>query len=189
MTVVPTTESPGGPPLPGWVHPSSAGRAQLHRQLSLEVIRDGTLAGLRAAVVIAVFLAGLSLLAGNSPLQIATVLGSAFFADMDPGTATGLLPALAYSLVHAAALVVIGIVIAGLARVAAAAMQGWYVWFLGVLFIAAHIMALPIWFNEEVRRDLSLGSVIAATALGMLAMCAFLWQRTPGIAAAMHEPD
>jgi hypothetical protein len=36
---------------------------------------------------------------------------------------------------------------------------------------------------------LPLWRVAAATGVGILAMCIFLWWRIPEIAAAMHEPD
>jgi uncharacterized membrane protein len=81
------------------------------------------------------------------------------------------------------------VMLAGLARAAAATLQGWYIAVLGLLFVAAHVIALPIWFSDDVSAALPLWRVAAATGVGMLAMCMFLWWRTPGIAAGMHEPD
>jgi hypothetical protein len=172
--------------LPGWVHPSSAGRARHHRRLLAAIVRDGVLAGVLGAALIAGFFALMSLFAGRSPLHVAALLGSALFPQATWAPAGS---ALAYTAVHTAVLVAIGIMISGLARVAAGTLQGWYVAVLGLLFLAGHIVALPIWFGDAVAAQLPLWLVNVVTGLGMLGMCAYLWWRNPGIAAVMHEPD
>jgi hypothetical protein len=171
----------------GWEHPSAAGRARHHRELLAEIVKDGALAGVLGSAVIAALLAASSLLAGRSAFHIAAILGSTMFGQSAAAGATA--PVLAYTAAHTAALILIGVMLAGLARLAASTLQGWYVAALGLLFVAAHIVALPIWFGDEVSAVLPLWRVAAATGVGILAMCIFLWWRIPEIAAAMHEPD
>jgi hypothetical protein len=171
----------------GWEHPSAVGRARHHRQLLAEILMDGALAGVLGSAVIAALLAASSLLAGQSAFHIAAILGSTIFGQ--PATAGASAPVLAYTAAHTAALILIGVMLGGLARLAAATLQGWYVAALGLLFVAAHIVALPIWFGADVSAVLPLWRVAAATGVGILAMCLYLWWRIPEIAAAMHEPD
>jgi hypothetical protein len=174
-------------PVYGWEHPSSAGRARHHRRLAAAIGRDGALAGLIGSAVITALLAVSSLLAGRPAFHIAGILGTTILGQH--ATAESGAPVLAWTAAHTAVLILIGVMLAGLARVAAATLQGWYVAVLGLLFVAAHVIALPIWFSDDVSAALPLWRVAAATGVGMLAMGMFLWWRTPDIAAGMHEPD
>jgi hypothetical protein len=174
--------------MPNWVHPSSAGRARHHRRLFGAIVADGVVAGLMGAAVIAALFAVLGLATGRGALHVPAVLGAALFAG-GGSEAAAPSPVLGYSVLHALVLMAIGIVMAAFARLAGAAQQGWYLGVVGLLFIAGHIVALPIWFGDAVQATLSPWLVSAGTTAGVVVISAYLWWRNPAIATAAREPD
>jgi hypothetical protein len=157
---------------------------------AIDALRDGVIAGLLGYATIALFFAAASVASGRSPFYIAALLGSVLFlqpAGSDIHVGPG--PVLAYNGVHLLALIVAGVGLAGLARLAARALQGWYLAVIAVAFALIHILALPIWFGEQVRVALPAWLVMSGTALGTLVMCAYLWVVNPDVRTAMHEPD
>jgi hypothetical protein len=151
----------------------------------------GIIAGVIGYVTVAVFLAVASALQGRSPFHIAALLADDLFggAVSAGGTAIEPGPVIAYNGVHLVVFLAGGVVLALIARLAARVPQGWYFGLIAVLFVAGHVVALPLWFGEAVRDALPLWLVAASTSLATVAMCAWLWVMNPGIRAQMHEPD
>jgi hypothetical protein len=152
-------------------------------------LTHGLMAGLLGYVTLVLFFAVVSMAGGNSPFHIAALLAAALFrlpgaagSGIEPG------PVIAYNGLHLVVLILAGTVLAGLARVAARVLQGWYVAMIAVLFVVAHIFALPIWFGN-ISAELPIWLVVSGTALATIAMCAYLWIANPDIRGAMHEPD
>lgn len=154
------------------------------------ILRDGLLTGLLGYATLALFFAVISMAGGHSPFHVAALLASALFRlPAVPGTAIEPGPVIAYNGLHLIVLILAGMVLAGLARVAAHALQGWYVAVMAVVFAVAHIVALPVWFGDRLSAALPIWLVVTGTALATVVMCAYLWIANPDIRTAIHEPD
>jgi hypothetical protein len=147
------------------------------------IAREGVIAGLIGYGAIAVMLAVLSVVRGNSPLHLATLIGSTLF----PGLGDAAFAA--YSLLHLGVFLAAGMFLSASASLSERAPQAWYPMAVLVMFVGAHIITAPFWFDAGVQAELSLWGVAAMTLLAALPMGAFLWRRHPGIRAAAHEPD
>jgi hypothetical protein len=158
--------------------PSADGNGRLAR-----IARDGVIAGLIGYGAIAVMLAVLSVARGNSPLHLATLIGSTLF----PGTGSAAFAA--YNLLHLTVFLAVGLFLSASASLSERAPQAWYPMVVLVMFVGGHIIAAPFWFDAGVQAELPLWGVAALTLLAALPMGAFLWSRHPGIRAAAHEPD
>jgi hypothetical protein len=160
------------------------------RDTMTRILRDGLLTGLLGYATLVLFFAVASMAAGHSPFHVAALLASALFRlPMGPGAAIDPGPVIAYNGLHLIVLILAGMLLAGLARVAARALQGWYVALMAVVFALAHIVALPIWFGDRLSAELPIWLVVTGTALATVVMCAYLWIANPDIRTAMHEPD
>jgi hypothetical protein len=155
----------------------------------MQTVRDGLFAGLLGYATLALFFAVFSVVTGRSPFHAAGVLASALFRTPPDQGAAGIDLILAYNGFHLIVLIVAGMIMAGLARLAARAVQGWYLALHALLFGAGHILALPIWFNDNVRATLPLWLVVIGTALAAAVMGVYLLIANPDIRTAMHEPD
>jgi hypothetical protein len=140
--------------------------------------------GLIGYAVVALFFAVDSVLAGRPPLFTASLLGSALFPALR-GTEAA---AIAYNAVHLLTFVAAGVFMAWLAALAERAPQAWYPAALVLLFVGAHVLAVPIWFADDVSAALPLRVVAGVTIVAAAAMAAFLWRARPGLRAGAHEP-
>jgi hypothetical protein len=155
------------------------------------IAADGLIAGLIGYAAVVVVFAAIGVIGGRSPFTIAALLGSALFRSAANGAVPTVEPGiiLAYNGVHLAIFLVAGFFMAWLAALSERAPQAWYPMAIIALFVGIHVFALPIWFDERVRTQLSLWTVGAVTILAAVLMGAFLWRSRPGIRAAAHEPD
>jgi hypothetical protein len=161
-----------------------------HWKRTKRVLRDGFFAGLLGYASLALFFAVVSLMNGRSPFHVAGVLASALFGTPpDQAGSVGAGPILAYNAFHLLVLIIAGLILAMLGRLAARALQGWYLALHVVIFGVGHILALPIWFNDNVRAALPIWLVVIGTVLAAAMMGAYLWFANPDIRKAMHEPD
>lgn len=155
-----------------------------------EVLRRGVFAGVIGYAVVALFFALASVLQGRSPFHIANVLGHDLFrGGAQPGMPIDAGAVLSYNGVHLIAFLVAGFALAWLAVAAGRAPQGWYFALIAILFVGAHVAALPIWFGQAVQVALPLWLVTVSSTLATAAMCIYLWKATPSVAGAAHEPD
>jgi hypothetical protein len=178
---------------PAWTidRGSSTGNAPRSASKRIDsVLREGVFAGFLGYATLAFFFAVYSLINGHSPFHVAGVLASALFRmASDQAVAVGPGHVLAYHAFHLVVVIVAGIVLAALARLAARALQGWYLALHVLIFGVGHILVLPIWFDHNVRAALPIWFVVIGTLLAAAVMGAYLWIANPDIRTAMHEPD
>ncbi|HSJ09216.1 MAG TPA: hypothetical protein VK928_04860 [Longimicrobiales bacterium] len=151
---------------------------------------DGLIAGLFGYASLAIFFAVIGVLRGDSVFHIAGLLAAVLFRTAVPEGGTVDVGAIAtYTALHLLVLMCAGLLMAALARLAARALQGWYMALIAIVFGLIHVLAVPIWFDARVAADLSVGLVMAGTTLATGVMVAYLWAASPEIRTAMHEPD
>lgn len=155
------------------------------------LLTDSLIAGLIGYATVAVFFMLAGVLTGRSPLYVASLLGSHLFYGGVPAGEVAIEPGpvLAYNGLHLLVFLAGGLFMAWLADLSERLPHGWYLMGTAGLFVAAHVLVLPFWFDPEVQAVLSLWLVLVATTVASLAMAAYLWLTHPGIRAQMHEPD
>jgi hypothetical protein len=151
---------------------------------------SGLIAGFIGYAVVALFFAVASVLGGRSPFHIAALFGEAiFFAGRNGEGVVRGDAVLAFNGVHLAVSMAAGLFMAWLTTIVERTVHGWYLGVSLLLYIGAHVIVVPIWFDEQVRLDVSLWLVTVATIVAALAMGTYLWKTHPDLRAAMHEPD
>lgn len=154
------------------------------------MLREGILAGLIGAAMVAVWFLVLDLVVGRLFFTPAA-LGSALFYGVEGTAAVRVTAAtvLGYSLVHVAVFLVIGVVFAGLAAQAEA--QRSFLMAIVLLFVtsltlsiglmailASWVLAALTWWG------IATGNLLAAVAMGV-----YLWKRHPQLAHDMPEAE
>lgn len=181
---------PAGDP-PAWTaDPRPSAVRQPAPDSAADILQDGVIAGVIGYLVVAVFFGAASMLRGESFFHIADLLGRELFfggGGVDRAVEPG--PAIAYNGVHLAVFMVAGVFMAWLASIAARTEQGWYLGLSLLIYVGAHVVVVPVWFDEHVTAVLSLWLITAATSAAAIAMAVYLWMTHPGIRASMHEPD
>ena len=187
MESFPASDSPAWSIEPAQGAPAT-GPGQRSRPLR-GFVRNGAVAGLLGFAVVGVFFAATSVFAGRSPFHIAALLGGDLFfgrgADVviEPGAI------LAYSGVHLLVFLVAGIFMAWLARISEHLMEGWYLALSLAMYVGAHVVVVPVMFDEPVRSQLPLWLVTTATTAAAVVMGVYLWKVYPGLRTGMHERD
>lgn len=155
------------------------------------ILYEGLVAGAIGYAVLAVLIAAWGWARGYSPLHAAALLGGELFYGVTPSPDQPIDPAhvLSYNGAHLAVFLAFGFVMAWLAGLAERIPQGWYLLGTGFLFVAAHVIAFPLWFDETVRSVLPAGVMATVTTLAFAAMAGWLLREHPGVRAAAHEPD
>jgi hypothetical protein len=153
------------------------------RMSASRVLREGMFAGLAGYLVIAVFFAVHGMLAGRSPLYVAALLGTDLF-FRTPGGGEVLVtagPVIAYNGVHLLVFLMAGITLAAFAALFERAPDAWFIGLIALIFAIGHVVALPIWFREEVRAVISLWAVSAATVLATAVMVIYMLRAHPAL--------
>ena len=174
---------------PAWTAESTVPAGAARPAPLSRVLREGMIAGLIGYALIALFFAATSVLQGHSPFHIAALLGTDLFFTRPPNGAVVVSaePVIAYNGLHLVVLLVAGIGMAGLAALAERAPDAWYAGLMAVIFVAGHILALPIWFDEAVRAVLPLTHMTVATLLGTAGMMIYLWRAHPSLRQALAD--
>jgi hypothetical protein len=152
------------------------------------VVREGVLAGLIGALVVAIWFVGWDL-ARAEPFRTPAMLGNALLHGPAAGV-TGTVTAvavIAYTVFHGAAFVVFGIV----AAVMLAFVERQPLLLLGVfvLFISFEVafFAATILLDEVLVRSLGLWAILGGNLLAATAMLAYFLSRHPGLGARFTE--
>jgi hypothetical protein len=153
------------------------------------MLLHGMTSGLIGYVVVSVFFAATSALGGRSLFHIPALLGGTLFfgrgadAVIEPGAI------IAFNGLHLLIFLVAGIFMAWVAKFSEDAMEGWYLAVILLMYVGAHVVVVPLLFEEPIRAQLSLWLVTVATTAATIAMGAYLWKAYPGIRTGMHERD
>ena len=151
-------------------------------------LREGLLTGLLGGLVVAVWFFAVDLSRGD-PLHTPNVLGQVFAAGDTTPTVQRIVPAYVaeYILLHFAAFLIAGIVLAGLTHLAvhnlAFRMAVWmglviaFLFFLGFLFMLYNLtdQRFPWW------------TALAGSVLGVGSMGLYLWRRHPELRASFRK--
>jgi hypothetical protein len=137
------------------------------------ILRGGLFAGLLGYATVALFFAGLNLIAGRSIFHTAAMFGAALFYGLDDPArleiAAG--PVLSYNMVHALGFVAIGLLASWLVAKAEKYPVAQYGLFVALVFVVAHLYAgLLIFARPLLGGDawwqIGLASVAAAVVMG-----------------------
>jgi hypothetical protein len=151
-------------------------------------LREGLLTGLLGGLVVAVWFFAVDLGRGD-PLHTPNVLGQVFASGDTTPNVQRIVPAYVaeYTLLHFAAFLIAGIVLAGLTHLAvhnlAFRMAVWmglviaFLYFLGFLFMLYNLtdQRFPWW------------TALAGSVLGVGSMGLYLWRRHPELRASLKE--
>ena len=155
------------------------------------LLRDGLIAGCIGYAVVVLFVSAIDAFRGRPPFHTAAALGSALFYGledpaqlvMQPG------PVLAYNGLHLVVFLVLGLIMAWLARLAERGPQFWFIAAALFMVVLPHAFGFPIWFSGVVSEVISFWLVVIAASAAALAMGAWFWFTHPLIRARAIEPD
>jgi hypothetical protein len=96
---------------------------------------------------------------------------------------------IAFNGVHLLVFLIAGVFMAWVASISERVVQGWYLALSLVIYVGAHVVMIPLLFDEPVRAQLSLWLVTGATTAAATAMGAYLWKAYPGMRTGMRQRD
>ncbi len=149
-------------------------------------IREGIVAGLLGAAVVALFYLGVDLARGI-PFLTPSVLGEVVVLRHDHPVATSAdMGAVgAYTVVHVVAFVAFGLILAGLVRRGETSSLARYGAFQVLIAFEILFFGLLAVASEGTRGLFPIWSVLVANTLAAVAMAVWLWRRHPRLSAAM----
>jgi predicted tellurium resistance membrane protein TerC len=144
-------------------------------------IKQGLIAGVIGLVTVAAWFGVLNLAAGRSPFFTAGVLGSVLLYDAaDPSAVSvAAAPVLAYTALHLAVFLGLGLLVSWLAGLADRGFQLWYVSFFAVIFIGFHLFGAIQAFAAPMRSVLSGAMIWGAGIAASVTMMGFLLWKHP----------
>jgi hypothetical protein len=150
---------------------------------------NGVISAIIGYAVVSVFFGVTSALGGRSPFHIPALLGGALF--FGRGNAVVIEPGaiIAFNGVHLLVFLIAGLFMAWIAEISERIVEGWYLALSLVMYVGAHVVVVPLLFDEPIRAQLSLWLVTLATTAATTAMGVYLWKAYPGIRMGMHERD
>ncbi len=157
------------------------------------VLREGFIAGLLGAAVVAVFFGLVDVLGGHSPFHTVDVLGRALVgqpASGGPGYEAG--PALAYNGLHVLVFLLIGTAMAWLAAKIEERPALWYLAFFGLVAAFVYDFFFMLMISGPVAGGLPWAALAIANVFAAVAMVGYLLAVHPALrreAAAGADPE
>jgi hypothetical protein len=149
------------------------------------VLREGFVAGLIGAAVVAVFFGIVNVLGGHSPFHTVDLLGRALVGEPapgGPGYQAG--PALAYNGLHLLVFIVIGVALAWLTAKTEERPAFWYLAFFALVAAFVYEFFFMLMLSGPVLGGLPWGAVAGANAVAIVGMVGYLLRVHP---ALRHE--
>lgn len=149
-----------------------------------QILEDGFTAGMIGFATTVVVFGVANVLAGQSPIHTAALLGGALFWGDASRAVGGVGSALAYSVVHFAVFVLFGIGAAALASLADRGYQLWFVSLFFFIFVSFHLFAAVQALAFPRGEELSGIAVWSAGIASSLLMALFLIRAHPRLRLA-----
>ena len=155
------------------------------------LLRDGLFAGCIGYAVVVLFVSVTDAMQGRSPFHTAAALGSALFYGLEDPSQLVIQPGpiLAYNGLHLMVFLLLGLIMAWLARLAERGPQFWFIAAALFMVVLPHAFGFPIWFSDVIRETISFWMVVIAASVAALAMGAWLWFTHPVIRARATDED
>ncbi len=154
----------------------------------LPIIREGLIAGILGAAVVALFYLGVDLARGI-PFLTPSVLGEVVvLRQAHPVVTSADMGAVAaYTVVHVVAFTAFGLILAGLVRRSETSSLARYGAFQALIAFEILFFGLLAVASEGTRGLFPIWSVLAANTLAGVVMAVWLWRRHPRVSAAMSR--